>query len=57
MADLYKFSCGHEIPSNESSALIFNLEKKLFTEKFSMNLKESDEAVYFRDKTTNEDLV
>lgn len=46
LADLYQFSCGHQIPSHENTALKFNMDMQTFTEKFTIELRESDEAIY-----------
>lgn len=46
LGELYKFSCGHMIPSSESTAMKLNMNLQTFTDKFTIELKDSDEALY-----------
>jgi hypothetical protein len=57
LAELYKLSCGHQIPSRKSSSYKFNMKHNEFSENFTIELNDSDEATYFHDKTTKEDIV
>jgi len=53
--DLYQHTCGHKLPSHESTALNFNMDKSLFINKYIINLHQSDEAImkFFNDKETS----
>ena len=44
LADQYKFTCGHQNPSHEKSALIFNMKKEDFASSIELELKDSDEV-------------
>ena len=45
LADLYQHTCGHKLPSHESTALNFNMDKNLFVNKYVIDLQETDDAI------------
>ena len=42
--ELHNHTCGHKLPSSEATALNFNMDRNLFTKKYTIELKASDEA-------------
>ena len=46
IGELYKMTCGHNLPSHESSSYKASMEMSLFTEKFRVNLQKDNTAVY-----------
>ena len=43
--DLYKHTCGHRLPSTENSALNFNMDRNLFSKRYTFDLKANDAAL------------
>ena len=46
MGDFYKMTCGHQLPSHESSSYKATMDMNLFTESFTVNLQKDSVAHY-----------
>jgi len=42
---LYDNTCGHKLPTHESTALNYNMDLSLFTNKYIVDLNFSNEAI------------